>query len=380
MISTDPKKHSKHAHLNKPKGGEYHRNEWSIIGAPCDIIDRLAHDISEKLHKELQIGFLNADHDASDLGHTFHTEFVDRIDFQSWNSIGKPKPKQYRKFFNHLDLLLINGNHFNGAKQIVLINEKKKESLSKKTDRLTDIRMILLQKSSDDIYDFVMDKITDEQDVQVFRIDQVDKIAQAILNEFKVNVPPLYGLILTGGKSQRMGEDKGSIEYHGKAQREYEAELAQSFCNRVYVSLRKNQDELIQTKYSKIYDSFEGLGPYGGLLSAFRKEPNAAWLTLACDLPYLDRETLKLLVSKRNPKKLATCFYNPETEFPEPLITIWEPQAYPVLLEFLSQGYSCPRKVLINSDIEMVELTDPTKMMNVNDPSERAAVEQHLKA
>ncbi len=380
MISSDNKKHTKHAQLTKPKGGEYHRNEWSIIGAPCDIIDQLAHDLTEKLHKILSIGFLSADHDASHLDHKYHTQFTDKINHQAWTSEDKPKAKQYRKFFNHLDLLLVNGNHYNGAKQIVLINEKKKESLSKKTDRLTDVRMILLQRSSDDIYDFVMEKLTNEPEVQVFRIDQIDKIANALLKEFQENIPPLYGLILTGGKSQRMGEDKGSIEYHGKAQREYEAELAQKFCNRTFISLRKNQDELIQSRHTKIYDTFEGLGPFGGLLSAFQKEPNAAWLTLACDLPYLDLSTLKQLVSQRNPTKLATCFYNPETEFPEPLITIWEPQAYPVLLEFLSQGYACPRKVLINSDIEMIKLEDPSKMTNVNDPIERAEAEKNLMA
>ena len=86
------------------------------------------------------------------------------------------------------------------------------------------------------------------------------------------------------------------------------------------------------------------------------------------------------LVNHRNPTKLATCFYNPETEFPEPLITIWEPKAYPVLLEFLSQGYSCPRKVLINTDIEMIQMKDPTKMTNANTDEERKIAFEAIKA
>jgi len=38
------------------------------------------------------------------------------------------------------------------------------------------------------------------------------------------------------------------------------------------------------------------------------------------------------------------------------------------LLQALSQGYSCPRKVLINSDVEMLQVPDAKELENVNDP------------
>ena len=77
---------------------------------------------------------------------------------------------------------------------------------------------------------------------------------------------------------------------------------------------------------------------------------------------------------------MATCFHNPDTKFPEPLITIWEPRAYPVLLEFLSQGYSCPRKVLINTDIEEIHVEEVAFMENVNDPQAFDMVKTKLSA
>ena len=112
------------------------------------------------------------------------------------------------------------------------------------------------------------------------------------------------------------------------------------------------------------------MGPFGAILSAFQTNPNAAWLVAACDQPLIDAGVLKELISKRNPSKYATAFYNPETDFPEPLITIWEPRAYSELLHFLSLGYSCPRKVLINSDIELLELEDSLVLKNANTPEE----------
>ena len=98
-----------------------------------------------------------------------------------------------------------------------------------------------------------------------------------------------------------------------------------------------------------------------------RNNPNTSWLVVACDLPLLYEKTLNFLVENRNSSKVATAIYNPETGFPEPLITIWEPRSYQVILNFLAQGYSCPRKVLINSDINLLKLDEPRVLLNVND-------------
>jgi len=213
------KKHTKHTSLTKPDGGEYHRNEWAIIGAPCDIIKDLAASINKAL-SNLKIGFLDADHKKGRAKHGYHLAYTDKISFQEITTKSKPQLNESRKYYNELDMLLINGNHFIGDKQIVIINEDKKESLSRKLDRLTDIKMILLEKSSDDIHDFLLALIKDKKDIQMYRLDQVDKIANALLKDIVENQPPLYGLVLAGGKSQRMGEDKGLLDYHGKPQRE----------------------------------------------------------------------------------------------------------------------------------------------------------------
>ncbi len=70
----------------------------------------------------------------------------------------------------------------------------------------------------------------------------------------------------------------------------------------------------------------------------------------------------------------ATAFKSPVNDFPEPLITIWEPKSYQVLLQFLVQGYSCPRKALINSDIKLVEVKNPEALKNVNAPEDLEGV------
>ena len=84
----------------------------------------------------------------------------------------------------------------------------------------------------------------------------------------------------------------------------------------------------------------------------------------------LDKKTLDYLIQHRDSSKVATAFNSPDNEFPEPLITIWEPRSYPVLLSFLTQGYSCPRKVLINSEVKLVDAPDTRVLTNVNSPED----------
>jgi molybdopterin-guanine dinucleotide biosynthesis protein A len=128
-------------------------------------------------------------------------------------------------------------------------------------------------------------------------------------------------------------------------------------------------------KLPYLEDRFLNLGPKGGILTALQFNPNAAWLAVACDLPFLRPETLQYLVQHRDPTKMATAFYDSDGQFPEPLLTIWEPRSYPAMLQFLSLGYSCPRKALINSEVKLLTVPDVRELRNVNDP---ATYEQSL--
>ena len=175
-----------------------------------------------------------------------------------------------------------------------------------------------------------------------------------------------------------MGYDKGSVNWHGKEQRYYMAELLKEYCDGVFISCRETQKGEINAAYNTLTDTFTELGPYGAILSAFRQNPDSAWLVVACDLPLLDAQTLQYLIDNRNVSSIATAYESTFDGFPEPLITIWEPKSYPVLLAFLAQGYSCPRKVLINSDTTLLKAVNADALTNVNTPGIWKKVKQHI--
>ena len=188
----------------------------------------------------------------------------------------------------------------------------------------------------------------------------------------------INGLVLAGGKSKRMGRDKSSITWHGKEQRYYIADLLQPLCDEVFISLREDQENEAHTEYKTLTDSYTGIGPYGAILSAFKFQSDVAWLVVACDLPLLNSDTLQYLLEHRDVNSMATTFQSPFDGLPEPLITIWEPKSYSILLDFLSNGYTCPRKVLIKSEdvTTILQSPDLKALMNVNTPEDFVKAEQ----
>lgn len=181
---------------------------------------------------------------------------------------------------------------------------------------------------------------------------------------------PLKGLILCGGRSTRMQQDKSQIAYHGKPQWQYLYELVQSVIPEVYVSCREEQRATLHPDIPVITDNVEGAGPSVGLLSANAAFPEAAWLVLAVDLPLISEQTINYLLAERQSDKDATSLISPFNQLPEPLIAIWEPSGLKKLLENFTAGKNCPRKTLLNADIHQMVNPFSTEQYNANTPEE----------
>jgi molybdopterin-guanine dinucleotide biosynthesis protein A len=180
---------------------------------------------------------------------------------------------------------------------------------------------------------------------------------------------PLYGLVLGGGRSSRMRTDKASLKYHGKPQTEHCLDLLAAHCAQSFVSCRADQaDQPGFAGLPQIHDTFLDMGPLGGILSALRAHRNAAFLVIACDLPFLDADSLAALVAGRDPFKVATAFAGPQGGLPEPLCAVYEPRCYPRALQLLGQGLSCPRKLILHSSSRILTAPDPRALHNANDP------------
>jgi molybdopterin-guanine dinucleotide biosynthesis protein A len=193
--------------------------------------------------------------------------------------------------------------------------------------------------------------------------------------------PPLYGLVLAGGRSTRMRRDKATLSYQGRNQLDRAMELLDSCVERAFVSVRPDQRaDQARARYPQVVDAHEGLGPIAGIAAAQALVPSAAWLVLGCDLPYVRSGTVAHLIAHRDPARSATAYRSSHDGLPEPLCAIYEPRSAAAILERINAGKSCPRKFLIQSDALILEQPDPRALDNINTPEEYTAASGTLLA
>ena len=109
---------------------------------------------------------------------------------------------------------------------------------------------------------------------------------------------PLHGLVLAGGESRRMGRDKATLHYGGRTQLDAAFEIVSRHCEQAWISVRAAQaHDPVRAALPRIVDGVVGQGPIAGIAAAQAAHPDAAWLVVACDLPFLDDTTLDHLVA-----------------------------------------------------------------------------------
>lgn len=194
-----------------------------------------------------------------------------------------------------------------------------------------------------------------------------------------MSAAPIYGLVLAGGRSTRMQRDKAVLPYGGVPQLNRAFGLVAGHSERSYVSVRAGQAlEPARAAKPLIIDSVQGEGPLTGIRSAMAAHPEAAWLVVACDLPFLSHATLAHLVAERDPTGLATAYRSSHDGLPEPLCAIWEPSAAQALAAHRLAGGNCPRKFLIRHTARLLEAVEPGALDNINTPDEYSEAQAAL--
>jgi len=367
-------KHEKHPKLVQRDSGIYAPLEIAVLGTKCSIISDLVQNIAKNLRKEAKIAYLDASHNKE-----ITAPILDNFTFHHTGNLIKTSATEMNIYknkilFSEYDLLFINGNHYRGEQQILILDNEKEASVLKRIDELNNIRFVIKLEENTKFFDCLIKKYPNIENLMSYSIGEIDKMTSHVEKLLLQNIAPVQGLVLAGGKSLRMGTDKGLLDYFGKSHRNYSVDLLEKLNLKTFLSVRKEQNV---GDTETIEDVFLDLGPFGAICSAFQTDPNSAWLVLATDLPFVDEAIIEQLLEKRDPSKIATAIKGKNKQFPEPLITIWEPKAYPVMLNFLAQGISCPRKVLINSDIEILEIDDDF-ITNINTLEEFKAVKKEI--
>ncbi len=180
----------------------------------------------------------------------------------------------------------------------------------------------------------------------------------------------MKALILTGGKSSRMGTDKSQIKIGNVTLLERTISLLEDKVDETYLSVAHNDEssQILPT----IKDLEPSPGPLGGLQAAFANDATSSWILLACDLPRVKEKHIKELIENHQAEFDVTCFLNPLDQHPEPLCAIYSPSASAKLDQVIQENRRCARRFL--RALKRIELTpaDPQALLNLNRPEHLA--------
>ncbi|HEX2254664.1 MAG TPA: molybdenum cofactor guanylyltransferase [Thermoanaerobaculia bacterium] len=162
----------------------------------------------------------------------------------------------------------------------------------------------------------------------------------------------VYGGMLVGGASRRMGRPKALVEVDGV-----------TLAERAAAALAPHVDRLLLLGAGPVPEALAGLerlpdaalphaspavpqdrppGPLAGLLAALRRSPRTAWVLCSCDLPWVAPEAVAWLLAERHPQRLAVIPRLAAGAPPEPLFALYEPAARPAVEALAARGERAP--------------------------------------
>ena len=144
----------------------------------------------------------------------------------------------------------------------------------------------------------------------------------------------MTAIILAGGKSSRMGIDKGLLELYGKPLVQHSIETVNYITNDIIIiSNQRGYDKFGLPVYE---DYFKSKGPAGGIYTGLLHSTSKYNLVLGCDMPYLSNALLKYLAGFCKPGFDA---YVPVVgKNPQPLCAIYTANCAEMLKTAIEKG------------------------------------------
>jgi len=273
-----------------------------------------------------------------------------------------PSPAMARSAFADHDLLLVEGLKELPLPKVLLVDGEHRILDLLRDGRITNVKALVVPDDPAFYVDYHLPVLSRNNVIEVAHF-----IETLLLQRAAYSVP-LCGLVLAGGVSSRMGSDKALLNYHADNQLLHTAKLLQSQCQEVFVSCR--EDQAVHYRHFGIplvTDAYLGIGPFGGLLSAQQQRPDAAWVVVACDLPFLDQAHLSQLCRQRNPFRFATAFRDAASQRFEPLCACYEPKSRRQLMLQHLEGNNSLATFLQESRIQELSLSETGVLQSIND-------------
>lgn len=178
----------------------------------------------------------------------------------------------------------------------------------------------------------------------------------------------ITGIILAGGKSSRMGQDKAFLKLNEKSLIEYSIEAIKPLVSEIMIV--SNNPDCDRFHLKRVQDVIKDSGPLAGIYSGLINSKTTYNLVLSCDIPLITTSVLKQLIDEDEPDiDIKQIVSNGKSM---PLIALYRKHCKTKFYKLLHDDERRLRVALNQCKVKNIELNPESEFLttNVNTPEE----------
>ncbi|MDH3627584.1 MAG: molybdenum cofactor guanylyltransferase [Acidobacteriota bacterium] len=183
----------------------------------------------------------------------------------------------------------------------------------------------------------------------------------------------MIGVVLAGGRGERLGQPKADLILDGRTLTQRSAETLWPRCQDVLVSVQAGQE--VAATFTTVPDEGPaGCGPLAGIAACFDVSGQSDLLVLACDYPRVDGAFLDRLLEQARPDA-SVVFPTDQKGRDHPLVAIWRRDAAAIVQAAVDETRYKVRSILRELEVQRIAIStlQPQRddiLLNVNHPQD----------
>lgn len=174
-------------------------------------------------------------------------------------------------------------------------------------------------------------------------------------------------IILAGGKSSRMGTDKGLMLINGKPMLQHIIVAVAAISNNIIIVSNKSAYQ--QFGCPVVKDEVKNAGPLAGIFSGLKFANTAKNIVLSCDVPFVNEQLVSFLIE--NSKNFDVTIAQKDEQL-HPLIGVYSKKCLPIFEKELMQQQFKVRLALQKVKLNIVNVNqfEAAHFININTPTD----------
>jgi molybdopterin-guanine dinucleotide biosynthesis protein A len=175
----------------------------------------------------------------------------------------------------------------------------------------------------------------------------------------------ITGIILSGGKSSRMGTDKALLKLGDETIIERITNLMKSIFSDVFI-VTNSPEEYKSLNISLYEDIYKSKGPLSGIHSGLVHSSTDKNFFISCDLPLISKELIEHIVEFKSEKLIRYCFANGRHHY---LAGVYSKNLIPEIEEILNVSPNQSEKKEHKFSIKSLIMNIEAEIINVENLS-----------